>query len=55
MKNFDLYEILQHDIEDIKGLINYQEYGLSYNEMKTQSKGILKNLEDHIEELINKK
>jgi len=48
----NLLQLLRQDIEDINGLINYEKYGLSEKLMKTQTRAILLNLKDHLEELI---
>lgn len=52
MSRFDLLELLQQDIKDIKGLIKFDEYGMSQEDMKKLAKGIIGNLEDHFEDLI---
>ena len=54
MSNFELLDLLQQDIEDLKGLVNYKEYGLNDIEMKKQARGILINLQEHLEEFIEK-
>jgi len=43
---------LQQDIEDLKGLINYEKDGLTEQVMKNQARAIILNLEEHFEELI---
>lgn len=52
MSRFDLLELIQQDIKDIKGLIKFDEYGMNQEDMKKLSKGIILNLEDHFEEFI---
>lgn len=52
MSRFDLLELLQQDIEDIKGLIKFYEYCMKQEDMKKLAKGIILNLEDHFEEFI---
>jgi hypothetical protein len=52
MPRFDLMELLQQDIKDIKSLIKFDEYGMKKEEMKTMARGIILNLEDHFEEFI---
>jgi hypothetical protein len=41
MSKFELLDSLQQDIEDLKGLINYKEFGLTEKEMKKQARGII--------------
>lgn len=52
MVKLELLEILQQDVEDIKGLVNYDDYGMTIGEMKKQSKGIISNLQNHLNELV---
>lgn len=52
MTKFNVLELLQDDIEDIKGLMNYEEDGLTEEVMKNQARGIILNLQEHLEELI---
>jgi hypothetical protein len=52
MSKIELLDLLQQDVEDIKGLINYKEFGLSEEKMKTQARGIILNLQEHLEELV---
>lgn len=52
MSKFELLELLQQDIKDIKGLIKFDEYGMNKEDMKKLARGIIGNLEDHFEELI---
>lgn len=43
---------LQQDIEDLKGLTNYEKDGLTEEVMKKQARAILLNIEDHFDELL---
>ena len=52
MSKINLSELLKQDIEDLKGLINYEKYGLTDEITKIQAKAILLNLQDHFEEII---
>jgi hypothetical protein len=52
MPKFDLLELLQQDVEDIKGLIDYKKYDLTEEMMKNQARAIILNLQDHLEALI---
>lgn len=52
MSKFELLKLLQEDIRDIKGLINFNENGLTIEEMKKIGEGIIGNLENHLEEFI---
>lgn len=52
MSRFDLLEMLQQDIEDIKGLFEYKKHRLTKIEIRRLAKGIIGNLEDHFEEFI---
>ncbi len=52
MAKTDLVEVLQQDIKDLGGILLYQEYGLNAQQVKNLSRGIVMNLEDHLEELI---
>ncbi len=54
MSKINLFELLQQDLEDLKGLFNYKDYGLTEEQMKRQAKAIVANLEDHLEDLIKK-
>lgn len=53
MSKIALAELLQQDINDLKGFLDYEKYGLTHDEAKIQAKGIMANLESHIEELIS--
>lgn len=52
MSKIELAKSLQQDLNDLKGVFNYRSYGLSEEQAKTLARGILANLQDHIEELI---
>lgn len=52
MSKINLLELLQQDIEDIKGLINYEKYGLTREIVKNQARAIILNLQEHLEEFI---
>ena len=52
MSKFELMDLLQEDIRDIKGLVNFDENGLTIEEMKKIAEGIIGNLEDRLEEFI---
>ncbi len=52
MSQNELLECLQQDIEDLKGLIKYKEYGLSEERMKKQARAIILNLQDQLNEII---
>lgn len=52
MSRIELLELLQQDIEDIKGIINYEKYGLKKNIVQKQARGIILNLQEHLEEFI---
>lgn len=49
----NVFEQLQQDIEDIKGLITYEKDGVTEEVMKNQARAIIINLKEHLEELIN--
>ena len=51
MSKIELMDLLQQDIEDIKGLVNYDKYGMSKDTMKKQARGIILNLQEHLEKL----
>lgn len=52
MPQISIFELLQQDIEDIKGLITYQNDGITKEVMKNQARGIILNVKEHIEELV---
>jgi len=52
MVKISIFELLQQDIEDIKGLITYQKDGITEEVMKNQARGIVLNVKEHIDELI---
>lgn len=53
MSKIELLELLQQDIEDIKGLIEYDKYGLTKARMKKQARGIILNLQEHLETFVS--
>lgn len=52
MSRINLADLLQQDIEDLKGLVDYKELGLTEKEMKNQARGIILNLQEHLEEFM---
>ena len=52
MPKISLFDLLQQDIQDLNGLVKYKEYGLNEKEMKKQARGIILNLQEHLEEFI---
>ena len=48
MSKISLSELLKQDIKDLKGLLNYEKYGLTEELMKTQARAIILNLQDHL-------
>ena len=52
MNKFELLDLLQQDVKDINGLIEYDSYGLTKAEMRKQARGIIINLQEHLEEFI---
>lgn len=52
MSRFELVELIQQDIQDIKGLVKFDEYGMNNEDMKKLSRGIILNLEEHLEDFI---
>lgn len=53
--NINTLELLQLDIEDLKGFINCEKDELTEDFLKNQVRAILVNLEEHLEELIKNK
>lgn len=51
MSKFSVLELLQQDIEDIKGLMNYEQDGLTEEVMKNQARATILNLQEHLNEL----
>ena len=49
MSRFELLELLQQDINDLKGLFEYEKHRLTKIEIRKLAKGIILNLEDHLE------
>ena len=54
MSKIELLELLQQDIEDIKGLMAYEKYGLTERIVQSQARAIILNLQEHLEEFIQK-
>ena len=52
MSEIKLLDLLQQDIEDIKGLMHYEECGLTKDTMKKHAEIVISNLQNHLEELI---
>lgn len=52
MSKINLLDLLQQDLEDMKGLMNYEKYGLTKSAMRSQARAIILNLQDHLEEFI---
>lgn len=52
MSRFELLELIQQDIKDVKGLMKFEDYGMTTEEMKKLARGIILNLEGHFEEYI---
>lgn len=52
MSRFDLLELIQQDIQEIKSLFSYEKHRLTKIETRRLAKGIIANLEDHLEEYI---
>lgn len=53
MSKIGLAELLQQDINELKGILIYNSSsGLTKRQSRIQAKAILSNLEDHLEELI---
>jgi hypothetical protein len=52
MSKIELTELIQRDIEDLKSVFNYEEYGLTKNQAQLLAKASFANLEEHLEELI---
>lgn len=52
MSIIKLAELIQQDINDLKGIFNYENYGLTREQIKLLIREVMLNLEYHIEELI---
>lgn len=52
MSKISLAEALEQDIRDLEGVFSYEKYGLTKSQAKKQARGIVLNLRDHIEALI---
>lgn len=55
MSQIELLESLQQDIEDLEGLFEYEKHRLTKIEIRKQARGIILNLQDHLEDLIKLK
>lgn len=53
MPKISVLDLLRQDIEDLKGLINYKQDGITEETVKMQARGILLNLQEHLEEFIS--
>lgn len=54
MSKIELAEEIQQDINDLKEIFKYENYGLTKHQAHLQARAIIANLEDHLEELITK-
>lgn len=52
MSRFELLELIQKDIEEIKKLFEYEKHKLTKIMIRNLSRGLIKNLEEHLEEYI---
>ena len=52
MSKISIADAIEQDIQDLKGIFDYEQYGLTKTEAKLQARGIMANLQDHLEELI---
>ena len=52
MSKINLLELLQQDIDEIKGFIEYKKDELVEETMKNQLRAIILNLKDHLEEFV---
>lgn len=52
MSKIVLLELIQQDIIDIKGLIEYYKCEQNNGSINVQARGILLNLQEHLEEFI---
>lgn len=52
MTQENVKKLIEEDIEDINGLINYEQDGLTEEVVKKQARAILLNLKEHLEEFI---
>lgn len=52
MLRFDLLELLQQDINNIKSLFEYEKHRLTKIEIRRLARGFILNLEDHFTEFI---
>lgn len=54
MSKIELAESLQQDINELKGILVYNNYELTKEQATLQARAILSNLEDHLAELFEK-
>lgn len=54
MLKIELIELLQQDINELRGILVYDSYGLTKEQASMQAGAIISNLEDHLEELLDK-
>lgn len=52
MSRFKLLDLIQKDIEEIKKLFEYEKHRLTKDKIRNLARGIIGNLEDHLEDLI---
>ncbi len=52
MSKIELADLLQQDINELKGVLVYENYDLTKEQAAIQAKAIISNLEDHLEELL---
>ncbi len=52
MKNIQPIQDIQQDVIDLKAIFNYKKYGLKSEQSIKQLKGIISNLEEHLNNLI---
>lgn len=54
MVGFEILEVLQQNIKDLKSLLMDENLPLTGKERKRLERGLVLNLEDHLQELISK-
>lgn len=52
MFKITILDLLQQDIEDVKGIIDYEKYEMKKSLVRKQARAILLNLQDHLEEFV---
>lgn len=52
MSKISLAEMLEHDIRNLEDIFDYEKYEISKEQAKLIAQGVIKNLRDHIEELL---